>query len=129
MGLRSGLRIRGDGNLWPARVERLRNRLDETLRRTGDERKLNIIPVGADGVIDDGPALDDGVAVGLARKDHAVGGFPHRHFADVADVELTLAGAERVEREMAQAGGVGRRKQLEIAIELSLEACDRLGAR
>ena len=89
--LRSGLRVGGDGNFRTAGVERLRERLDEALRRTGDQRELHVVPVGADGVVDDGPALHGGVAVGLAREDHAIGGFPDRHFADVADAQLALS--------------------------------------
>src|ERR1700686_4544054 len=116
MCLRGSLRFGGDGDLRPACIERLRDRLDEALRCACDESELYVVPVGADGVVDDGPALNDSVAVGFPWEDHAVGGFPPRHFVDVADGELALAGSEGFEREVAQAGGVGGGKQLEVAI-------------
>src|SRR6185369_16259053 len=112
----------GNGDFWAASVEGLRERLNEALRRSGDEGELHVVPVCADGVVDDCPALEGGIAVGLARKDHTVGSFPNGHFADVADAELARAGAEGVEREMAKAGRVRGREQFEVAIELALKA-------
>ena len=55
-----------------ADVERLAEGLDEALRRAGDERELDVIPVGADGVIDYRPALQDGVVGCVFGKDDAV---------------------------------------------------------
>ncbi len=75
MRLRRRLRLSGDGDLRAAGVERLGNRLDEALRRTGDEGELHVVPVGAYRVVDDRPALQGRGAIGLARKDHAVGDF------------------------------------------------------
>ena len=58
--LRRGLRGGGDGDFMAAGVERLREWLDEALRRAGDQGELHVVPVGADGVVDDCPALHDG---------------------------------------------------------------------
>ena len=127
VGLRRGLRFSGNGDLRPARVERLRDGLDETLRSTRNQGELHVVPVGANGVIHYSPALDDCAAVGFAREDHAVGGLPDRHFADVADVELALALAESIECEVAQASGMRGRQQLEIAIEFAPAGWSRWG--
>ena len=122
MGLRGGHGGGGDGDLRAAQVEGLGEGLDEALRGAGDERELDVVPVGADGVIDDGPALEDGGLLGGFGEDDAVGGFPDGDFADVADVELARAAAEGVEGEMAEAGGVVGAEEFEVAVELGLEA-------
>ena len=96
--------------------------LDEALRGSSDQRKLHVVPVGADGVVYNGPSLDGSVAIGCSREDHAVGGFPYGNLADVADAKLALTGAESIEREVAESGGVSSGKQFEIAVELALEA-------
>src|SRR6185437_11286479 len=122
MRLRGCLRFSGDRDLWTAGVQGLRERLNEALRRAGDEREMHIVPVGSYRVVDDGPALQSCGAISLARKDHAIRDLPYRHFADVADAKLPLACAKRIEREVPQPGGVGSRKQLKIAIEFALQA-------
>ena len=122
VGLGGGLGGGRDRDFGAADVERLREGLDEALRCSGDERELDVVPVGPDGVIDDGPALEDGGVGCVFRKDQAVGGFPDGHFADVADAELALAGAEGVEGEMAEAGGVVGAEEFQVAVELALQA-------
>lgn len=53
MRLRGQLRIFSDGYFKPAIVDRLRKRLQKTLRITGDQRKADVVPVLTSGVIDD----------------------------------------------------------------------------
>ncbi len=56
---------------------------------------MDVEPVGAGGVVDDGPALEGGVwrgGFGVGEED-AVGGFPDGDFGDVGDAEVALAGA------------------------------------
>ena len=60
MGLRSELGFLGDGDFGAAGVDGLGERLDEALRRAGDEGELDVVPVAAGGVVDYGPALEGG---------------------------------------------------------------------
>ena len=73
MRLRRRLRFGCDWNLRPARIERLGERLDETLWRAGHQRQLDVVPVRANCVVYDGPTLNNRRPVRFARKDHAVG--------------------------------------------------------
>jgi hypothetical protein len=84
-------------------IVRLRNRLDERLRRTGDQRELHIRPVLSDRVVDDGPALEDGFSIAVGQHE-TVGRFPDRDFADVADEQPPRAAAARGDDHLA--GGV-----------------------
>ena len=57
VGLRGELGFLGEADLGAAGVDGVGERLDEALRRAGDEGELDVDPVGAGGVVDDGPAL------------------------------------------------------------------------
>jgi hypothetical protein len=63
------------------------------LWRACDEREFDVVPVLTDGVVHDGPALEERLITWLARQNDAIGSFPDGNFADVADVELAVAGA------------------------------------
>ena len=76
---------------------RLRNLLQERLRRAGHERQLDVGPVLADGVVHDRPALQPRLLTRRFRQHQAVGGLPDRHLADVADEETPCAGAGGVQ--------------------------------
>jgi hypothetical protein len=63
------------------------------LGSAGDEREFDVVPVFADGVVHDGPALEERFFAGFAWQNDAIGRLPNGDFADVADVELAVAGA------------------------------------
>ena len=65
--------------------------MNERLGSAGDEGEFDIVPVFTDGVVHDGPALEEWFFTGFAGQDDAIGGFPDGDFADVADVELAIA--------------------------------------
>ena len=67
--------------------------LNEGLGSAGDEGEFDVVPVFTDSVIHDGPALEQRFFTGFAREDDAIGRLPDGNFADVADVELAIAGA------------------------------------
>src|SRR5208337_452251 len=62
------------------------------MRSTCDERKLDIIPIFADGIVHDGPTLEKRLLVRLGGQNNPVSCFPNGHFADVADVEIAFTG-------------------------------------
>jgi len=64
----------GDGDLGAAGVDGMREGLDEALGGAGDEGELDVDPVGAGGVVDDGPALEGGGLHPTGRS--APGGDP-----------------------------------------------------
>ena len=88
--------------------------LNEGLGSAGDERKLDVVPVFADGVVHDGPALEERVTTWFARQNDAIGGFPDGNFADVADVELAVAGAFGGEGHAAEILLADGREQVKI---------------
>ena len=67
--------------------------LNEGLWSACDEREFDIVPVFTDSVVHDGPALEKRFFTGLARQNDSIGGLPDGDFADVAYVELAIAGA------------------------------------
>lgn len=69
----------------PACVVRLRNVLNERLRRARDERELYVRPVFAHRVVDDRPSLKQRRHARLRREHESIGRFPDRDLADVAD--------------------------------------------
>lgn len=44
-------------------------------------------------VVDDRPALQQRILVGLVRKKNAVRALPNRHFADVTDEDIAISPA------------------------------------
>src|SRR5664280_2915615 len=74
---------------WTPRVVRLRQLLDERLRRSRHQGQLDIIPVLANRVIHDGPALQQGLAF-LWNYD-AVRALPYRNFADIAHQQIAVS--------------------------------------
>ena len=59
--MRDGRNVRRfrHGHFRPLRIDRLRKRLDEALRRSCDQRELDVVPVRADSVVDDRPSLQN----------------------------------------------------------------------
>src|SRR6266581_8994807 len=74
-----------------SRVERLGDILNERLWRTCNKRKLHVFPVFAACVIDDCPALQQGLFSSLVWKNNSICAFPDRHFADVANKHVAIA--------------------------------------
>ncbi len=71
------------------RVVGLRKILHKRLGRARHQRQFHVSPIFADGVIDDGPALQQRLA--FIRDHDSVGALPHRNLADVADQQTALA--------------------------------------
>ena len=80
-------------NDWATAVVRLGKLLDKGMWSAGNEREFDVVPVFTDGVVHDGPALQQRLFVGLTGKDDAIGGFPDGDFADVTDVKVAITGA------------------------------------
>ncbi len=74
---------------WTPPVVRLRQFLNERLRRSRNQRQFDVLPVFADRVIHDGPALQQRLA--LLRNYDPVRTLPYRNFADVTDQQIALA--------------------------------------
>ena len=85
----------GDGDFGAAGVDGLGEGLDEGLGGSGDEGEVDVDPVGAGGVVDDGPALEGG-RLGWLRgfggvcEEDAVGGLPDGDFGDVGELEFAV---------------------------------------
>ena len=79
----------------PLGVDRLGQLLDERLRRAGDQRQLDVGPVLAQRVVDDGPALEERLARRLGRNDQPIGRLPDGDGADVADEQVAIAAPAR----------------------------------
>ena len=79
---------------------------------------MDVDPVGAGGVVDDGPALQGGGGFGVfgIREEDAVGGFPDGDFGDVGDAEVALAGAAVEQGEVAEALAAVVGEQLEVVV-------------
>ena len=91
VGLRRELRAFRQSDDGAAAVVRLGELLDKGMGRAGDEGEFDVVPVFADGIVHDAPALQERLLGGVGRQHDAVGGFPDGHFADVADVEIAIA--------------------------------------
>src|SRR6266436_1972314 len=89
--LRRELHAFGKGDRGAATVEWLGKLLNEGVRSSGHEGELDIVPIFADGVVDDGPALQEWPLSRFAGQNDAIGGLPDGHFADIADVEIAFA--------------------------------------
>ena len=122
-GLGGELGVLGDGDFGAAGVEGGAEGLDEGLRGAGDEVEVDVDPVGAGGVVDDGPALEGGGGFGVPGigEEDAVGGFPDGDFGDVGDAEVALAGAAIEQGEVAEALAAVVGEQLEVAVDVALE--------
>ena len=88
---------------------------------------MDVDPVGAGGVVDDGPALEGGGGFGVfgVGEEDPVGGFPDGDLGDVADAEVALACAavwrtiQQSKVAEALAAVVG--EQLEVAVDVGFE--------
>ncbi len=125
MSLWGKLGVLRDWDVGAAGVDGLRERLKEALWGARDERELNIVPVGADGVIDDGPALEGG---GLRRaggwsggQEDAVGGLPDGDLGDVGDTEVAGAGSVVLKGEVAESLTAVGGDELKITGEVGVE--------
>ncbi len=87
--LRRNHRIFRQRHHWASRVVGLRQFLHEGLRRARDQRQFHILPVFPNRVIDDGPSLQQRLA--LAGNHNSVRALPDRHFADVAHQQVPFA--------------------------------------
>ena len=65
--------------------------LYKALRSASNQRKLDVVPVLANGVIDDRPALQQRFGVSAVGQHDAIGALPNRHLADVAHAQIALA--------------------------------------
>ena len=108
-------------DLWPARVVRHRERLNEALRRARNQRELHIVPVCPSRVVHHRPALQrrrlrSGNRASLRlREQNPVGRLPDRYLADVADAQLARAGPVVLNRQMPQPLIARAGQQLQIA--------------
>ena len=122
MGLRGELGLLGDGDLGAAGVDGLGEGLDEALGVAGDEREVDVDPVGAGCVVDDGPALEGGGWRGGRRdcvgEENAVGGLPDGDFREVGEAELAGAGAGVIEGDAADGLVAVGVEQLEVLGEV-----------
>lgn len=98
----------------------LRQLLDEGLRRAGDERELDVGPVLADRVVDDGPALEKRLP--LRRQYQAVGALPDRNLADIADKQLALTAAAGRDRQGAEVLLGRRGDDVEVTSQFAAQA-------
>ena len=126
VGLRGELGFGGKRDLGAAGVVGGGEGLEEGLRGTGDEVEVDVDPVRAGGVVDDGPALEGGGLVGFAigEKD-AVGGLPDGDLGDVGDAEVAAAagsvGGAIEEGEVAEALVAGASEEFQVAGDVGVE--------
>ena len=95
----------------PGDIHRRVEVLDEADRLAAHERQADVLPIGVAGVLDDGPALKQGLIV--VAQDQAVTGFPDRRLDDVAerDLLLTLAADVDGHRLFVLVAGRGQNRQ------------------
>ena len=89
-----GFRQRHDRS---AAIKRLGKLLNERMWSAGYEGQLDVVPIFADGVVDDGPALQERFFFRFDGQNDAIRRLPDGHFADIADVEIAFAAAGRRE--------------------------------
>ena len=114
MGLRRQQRRLRQRHRGPASVVRLRNVLDERLRRPGDQRQFDAGPVFADRVVDDRPSLEQRLRL-LLTQHQPIRGLPDRHLADVADEQRPLSAAGRRDHHLAHVLLARRSDDVEIS--------------
>ena len=86
----------------PAGIERLRDVLNKRLRRAGDQRQFYVFPIFADGVVHNGPALQQRLVARLLGQDDAVCALPYGDLADVAHENIAVAAARSGNRHASQ---------------------------
>src|ERR1700741_1481940 len=84
----NGFRQRHDGS---KPIDGLGKLLNEGMRGARDEGQFHIVPILADGVVHDGPSLQQRPFLCFGGENNAVRGFPNGYFADVADEDIAFA--------------------------------------
>ncbi len=111
----------------PLHVERIVEVHDERDRPAADQRQCDFLPIFFGRVLHDRPALQEGRLVVLEHQ--AVAGFPDRRLLDIADADLPLAVAEKVQGDAFLVGIVtaGQHGQglAEFLVEFFIEQADR----
>ena len=102
----------------PPSVERLRNVLNERLRGTCDQRQLHILPILADGVVDDRPALQQWPLVGLLGQENAIRALPNRNFTDVTHENIAIPRSRCGQAHAANVASAGGADEAEIPAHL-----------
>ncbi len=129
MGLRGQLGLLGEGDLGATAIVGDGEGLDEALRGAGDEGQLDVDPVRAGGVVDDGPALQGRglrgrlgeAGVGCVGEEDAVGGLPDGDLREVGDLQAAGAGSYIGEGKATQALVAVGVEELEIVVDVGVE--------